>query len=152
MLGNLQPLSADLQNVVGTTAQRMDWSRPMIAFLLSGLFGAQKYLVRIIVTVKDAPDGIAFIGIVGIVAHSGFGFLHKPVGRFILRRNRDDVDVTAPTSETLEIPNLGFTAFADEVYDRISLSGSGRLAAEFFYSAHTALPPMNGIAPYRPCR
>ena len=28
MLGNLQPLSADLQNVVGTTAQRMDWSRP----------------------------------------------------------------------------------------------------------------------------
>ena len=33
----------------------------MVAFLLSGLFGAQKYLVRIIVTVKDAPDGIAFI-------------------------------------------------------------------------------------------
>ena len=124
----------------------------MIAFLLSGLFGAQKYLVRIIVTVKDAPDGIAFIGIVGIVAHSGFGFLHKPVGRFILRRNRDDVDVTAPTSEMLEIPNLGFTAFADEVYDRISLSGSGRFAAEFFYSAYTAFPPMNGIAPYRPCR
>ena len=124
----------------------------MIAFLLSGLFGAQKYLVGIIVTVKDAPDGITFIGIVGIVAHSGFGFLHKPVGRFILRRNRDDVDVTAPTSETLEIPNLGFTAFTDEVYDRISLSGSGRFAAEFFYSAYTVFPPMNGIAPYRPCR
>ena len=119
----------------------------MIAFLLSGLFGAQKNFVGVIVTVKDAPDGIAFIGIVGIVAHSGFGFLHKPVGRFILRRNRDDVDVTALTSETLEIPNLGFTAFADEVYDRISLSGVSRLAADLFYSAHAASPPMNGIAP-----
>lgn len=124
----------------------------MIAFLLSGLFGTQKYLVGIIVTVKDAPDGIAFIGIVGIVAHSGFGFLHKPVGRFILRRNRDDVDVTAPTSETLEIPNLGFTALADKIHDRIALSGVDRFAADLFYSAHTAFPPMNGIAPYRPCR
>ena len=111
------------------------------------MFGAQKYLVGIIVTVKDAPDGIAFIGIVGIVAHSGFGFLHKPVGRVLLRRNRDDVDVAAPTTETLEIPDLGFTAFADEVYDRISLSGSGRFAADLFYSAHAASPPMNGIAP-----
>ena len=124
----------------------------MIAFLLSGLFGAQKYHVGIIVTVKYAQDGINFIGILGIVAHSGFGFLHKPVGRFILRRNRDDVDVTAPTSETLEIPNLGFTALADKIHDRIALSGVDRFAADLFYSAHTVFPPMNGIAPYRPCR
>ena len=82
----------------------------------------------------------------------GFGFLHKPVSRLILGRNRDDVDVAVPTTETLEIPDFGFTAFADEVYDRISLSGSGRFAADFFYSAHVAFPPMNGIAPYRPCR
>ena len=46
----------------------------MIAFLLSGLFGAQKYLVRIIVTVKDAPDGIAFIGINEIPRREYFRF------------------------------------------------------------------------------
>ena len=115
----------------------------MIAFLLSGLFGAQKYLVRIIVTVKYAPDGIAFIGIVGIVAHSGFGFLHKPVGRFILRRNRDDVDVTASTAETLEIANLRFAALADKIHDRIALSGVDRFAADLFYSAHAASPPLS---------
>lgn len=55
-------------------------------------------------------------------------------------------------TETLEIPDLGFTAFADKVYDRIPLSASGRPAADFLYSTHVAFPPMNGIAPYRPCR
>ena len=82
----------------------------------------------------------------------GFGFLHKPVSRLILGRNWDDVDVAAPTTETLEIPDLGFTAFADEVYDRIPLSVSGGSATDFLYSTHVAFPPMNGIAPYRPCR
>ena len=82
----------------------------------------------------------------------GFGFLHKPVSRLILGRNRNDVDVAAPTTETLEISDLGFTAFADKVYDRIPLSASGRPAADFLYSTHVAFPPMNGIAPYRPCR
>ena len=68
------------------------------------------------------------------------------------RQNWDDVDVAAPTTETLEIPDFGFTAFADEVYDRIPLSVSGGSAADFLYSSHVAFPPMNGIAPYRPCR
>ena len=68
---------------------------------------------------------IAIFRVVWIIAHRCLGLLYKPVSRLILRRNRDDVDVTAPTSEMLEIPNLGFTDFADEVYDRISLSGSG---------------------------
>ena len=124
----------------------------MIAFLLSGLFGTQKNFVGVIVTVKYAPDGVTIFRVVWIIAHRCLGFLHKPVGRFILRRNRDDVDVTAPTSEMLEIPNLGFTALADKIHDRVALSGVGRLAADLFYSAHTAFPPMNGIAPYRPCR
>ena len=124
----------------------------MIALLLGGLLGTQKYLIGIIVTVKDTPDRIAFIGIVRIIAHGSFGFLHKPVSRLILGRNRDDVDVAAPTTETLEIPDLGFTAFADKVYDRIPLSASGRPAADFLYSTLVAFPPMNGIAPYRPCR
>ena len=119
----------------------------MIAFLLSGLFGAQKYLVGIIVTVKDAPDGIAFIGIVGIVAHSGFGFLHKPVGRLILRRNRDNINIAPSAAETFEIADLGFTALTDEIHHRVALSGVNRLAADLFYSAHAASPPMNGIAP-----
>ena len=66
---------------------------------------------------------------------------------FILRRNRDNVNIASPTAETLKITNLRFAAFADEVYDRISLSGSGRFAADLFYSAHDAFPPMNGIAP-----
>lgn len=56
------------------------------------------------------------------------------------------------TAETLEIPNLGFTALADKIHDWIALSGVDRFAADLFYSAHTAFPPMNGIAPYRPCR
>ena len=124
----------------------------MIAFLLSGLFGTQKNLVGVIVTVKYAPDGIAIFRVVWIIAHRCFGLLYEPVSRLILRRNRDDVDVTAPTSETLEIPNLGFTALADKIHDRIALSGVDRFAADLFYSAHTAFPPMNGIAPYRPCR
>lgn len=123
-----------------------------VALFSCGLLGTQKYLIGIIVTVKDTPDRIAFIGIVRIIAHGSFGFLHKPVSRLILGRNRDDVDVAAPTTETLEIPDLGFTAFADKVYDRIPLSASGRPAADFLYSTHVAFPPMNGIAPYRPCR
>ena len=105
-----------------------------------------------IVTVKYAPDGVTIFRVVWIVAHRCLGFLHKPVSGLILRRNRDNINIASSTAETLKITNLRFAAFADEVYDRISLSGSGRFAAEFFYSAHTAFPPMNGIAPYRPCR
>ena len=119
----------------------------MIAFLLGGLFGAQKYLVGVIVTVKYAPDGIAIFRIVWIIAHSGFGFLHKPVGRFILRRNRDDVNVTAPAAKPLEIPNFRFATLADKIHHWVALSGVSRFAADFFYSAHAAFPPMNGIAP-----
>lgn len=66
---------------------------------------------------------------------------------FILRRNRDNVNIASSAAETLEIANLGFTALADEIHHRIALSGVGRLAADLFYSAHAAFPPMNGIAP-----
>ena len=95
----------------------------MVAFLLSGLFGAQKYLVRIIVTVKDAPDGIAFIGIVWIIAHRCLGFLHKPVSGLILRRNRDNVNIAPSAAETFEIADLGFTALTDEIHHWVALSG-----------------------------
>ena len=66
---------------------------------------------------------------------------------FILRRNRDNVNIASSTAETLEIADLSFTALADKIHDRVALSGVGRLAADLFYSAHAALPPMNGIAP-----
>lgn len=66
---------------------------------------------------------------------------------FILRRNRDNVNIASSAAETLEIANLGFTALADEIHHRIALSGVSRLAAELFYSAHAAFSPMNGIAP-----
>lgn len=66
---------------------------------------------------------------------------------FILRRNRDNVNIASSAAETLEIANLGFAALADEIHHRIALSGVSRLAADLFYSAHAAFPPMNGIAP-----
>ena len=119
----------------------------MVALLLGGLFGAQKNLVGIIVSVKYAPDGIAIFRVIRIIAHRCLGLLHKPVSGLILRRNRDNVNIASSATETLEIANLGFTALADEIHHRIALSGVGRLAADFFYSAHAALPPMNGIAP-----
>ena len=36
---------------------------------------------------------------------------------------------------------------SDKIHDRIALSGVDRFAADLFYSAHAASPPMNGIAP-----
>ena len=119
----------------------------MIAFLLSGLFGTQKNFVGVIVTVKHTPYGIAIFRVVWIITHRCLGFLHKPVSGLILRRNRDNVNIASSAAETLEIANLGFTALADEIHHRIALSGVGRLAADLFYSAHAAFPPMNGIAP-----
>ena len=65
----------------------------MIAFLLSGLFGTQKNLVGVIVTVKYAPDGVTIFRVVWIIAHRCFGLLHKLVGRLILRRNRDNINI-----------------------------------------------------------
>ena len=56
----------------------------MIALLLSGLFGTQKNLVGVIVTVKYTPDGVAIFRVVWIIAHRCFGLLHKSVSRFIL--------------------------------------------------------------------
>ena len=66
---------------------------------------------------------------------------------FILRRNRDNVNIASSAAETLEIANFGFAALADEIHHWVALSGVSRLAADFFYSAHAAFPPMNGIAP-----
>ena len=34
---------------------------------------------------------------------------------FILRRNRDNVNIASSAAETLEIANLGFAALADEI-------------------------------------
>ena len=59
----------------------------------------------------------------------------------------NSANIASSAAETLEIANLGFTALADEIHHRIALSGVGRLAADLFYSAHAAFPPMNGIAP-----
>lgn len=152
MPDNPQLPFVDWRSATETTTQRTDWNRPGGSLFSCGLLGTQKYLIGIIVTVKYTPDGIAIFRVIRIIAHRCLGLLHKPVSRFILGRNWDDVDVAAPTTETLEIPDFGFTAFADEVYDRIPLSVSGGSAADFLYSSHVAFPPMNGIAPYRPCR
>ena len=119
----------------------------MIALLLGGLFGTQKNLVGVIVTVKYAPDGVTIFRVVWIIAHRCLGFLHKPVSGLILRRNRDNVNIASSAAETLEIANFGFTALSDEIHHRVALSGVSRLAADLFYSAHAAFPPMNGIAP-----
>lgn len=119
----------------------------MIAFLLSGLFGTQKNFVGVIITVKYAPDGVTIFRVVWIIAHRCFGLLHKPVGRLILRRNRDNINIAPSAAETFEIADLGFTALTDEIHHRVALSGVSRLAADLFYSAHAASPPMNGIAP-----
>ena len=119
----------------------------MIALLLGGLFGTQKNLVGVIVTVKYAPDGIAIFRVIRIIAHRCLGLLHKPVSGLILRRNRDNVNIASSAAETLEIANFGFAALADEIQHRIALSGVSRLATDLFYSAHAAFPPMNGIAP-----
>ena len=64
-----------------------------------------------------------------------------------LRRNRDNVNVTAPAAKPLEIPNFRFATLADKIHHWVALSGVDRPAADFFYSAHAAFPPMNGIAP-----
>lgn len=75
------------------------------------------------------------------------------LSNYMLYNFRDKPEhITSPTAETLEIADLGFTALADKIHDRVALSGVGRLAADLFYSTHAASPPMNGIAPYRPCR
>ena len=55
-------------------------------------------------------------------------------------------------SHRLLVANLWLVKHPFFVYDRIPLSASGRPAADFLYSTHVAFPPMNGIAPYRPCR
>ena len=79
---------------------------------------------------------------------AGCAFLQNAFSALhILRRNRDNVNIASSAAETLEIANLGFTALADEIHHRVALSGVGRLAADLFYSAHAASPPMNGIAP-----
>ena len=59
----------------------------------------------------------------------------------------NSANIASSAAETLEIANFGFAALADEIHHRIALSGVSRLAADLFYSAHAAFPPMNGIAP-----
>ena len=57
------------------------------------------------------------------------------------------INIAPSAAETFEIADLGFTALTDEIHHRVALSGVSRLAADLFYSAHAASPPMNGIAP-----
>ena len=79
---------------------------------------------------------------------AGCAFLQNAFSALhILRRNRDNVNIASSTAKPLEIADLGFTALTDEIHHRVALSGVSRLAADLFYSAHAASPPMNGIAP-----
>ena len=79
---------------------------------------------------------------------AGCAFLQNAFSALhILRRNRDNVNIASSTAETLKITNLRFAALADKIHHWVALSGVDRPAADLFYSAHAASPPMNGIAP-----
>lgn len=70
------------------------------------------------------------------------------LSNYMLYNFRDKPEhIASSTAETLKITNLRFAALADKIHDRIALSGVDRFAADLFYSAHAASPPMNGIAP-----
>ena len=70
---------------------------------------------------------------------AGCAFLQNAFSTLhILRRNRDDVNVTAPAAKPLEIPNFRFATLADKIHHWVALSGVDRPAADFFYSAHAA--------------
>ena len=67
---------------------------------------------------------------------AGCAFLQNAFSALhILRRNRDDVNVTAPAAKPLEIPNFRFATLADKIHHWVALSGVDRPAADFFYSA-----------------
>ena len=92
--------------------------------------------------------GLCLIPFILHRSDAGCAFLQNAFSALhILRRNRDDVNVTAPAAKPLEIPNFRFATLADKIHHWVALSGVDRPAADFFYSAHAAFPPMNGIAP-----
>ncbi len=104
----------------------------MIALLLGRLFGTQKNLVGVIVTVGSAPDGIAIFRVIRIIAHRCLGLLHS-LSADLYCEEIGIMSILHPlAAETLEIANLGFTTLADEIHHRIALSGVGRLAADLF--------------------
>ena len=56
-------------------------------------------------------------------------------------------------TEMLKILGFRFLALADDIDDRSTLTATGFIGVVFFsHSCHKPSPPINGIAPKRPCK
>ena len=73
------------------------------------------------------------------------------LGGLVFRGDRNDVHQTIAGTEMLKILSFCFLAFADDIDNGSALAMAGFIGIIFF--SHSCLePPMNGIAPKRPCR
>ena len=70
-----------------------------------------------------------------------------------LRRNRHNVYQAVTRTEMLKILGFRFLALADDINDRSTLTATAFIGVVFLsHSCHKPSPPINGIAPKRPCK
>lgn len=70
-----------------------------------------------------------------------------------LRRNRHNVYQAVTRTEVLKILGFRFLALADDINDRSTLTATAFIGVVFLsHSCHKPSPPINGIAPKRPCK
>ena len=75
------------------------------------------------------------------------------LGGLVFRRNRHNVYQAVTRTEMLKILGFRFLALADDINDRSTLTATGFIGVVFLsHSCHKPSPPINGIAPKRPCK
>ena len=77
-----------------------------------------------IITVKYAPDYIALIRIIWTIPDGCPCLLYQLICWFILRWDRNDINISFSAAELFEIPNFCFWAPTYQVHYRLSLSSS----------------------------
>lgn len=109
--------------------------------------------IRVVIAVENAPDSVAVFRIVGGRLEHILRMADKVFCRLVLGRNRDDIYKAVSCAEMPEIFGFRFFALANDVDDRPAFPPGCSVGIVFFpHSCHNRSPPINGMAPKRPCR
>ena len=124
-----------------------------VAILFSGIDSRSQCFIAVVITVKDAPDFIAVFGAVFGLTNQLAGMSDKMLGRLMLGGHRCNFHQTISGTEMPEIFDFGFLALTDNVDDRPPFAPLYLVRIVLLlHPCHVSSPPINGIAPKRPCR
>lgn len=123
---------------------------PVFLSVVGGIF---QFGVLVIIAIENAPQLVSVLWKIIRLRKQPFCVLHQMLCSLVLGRNRHNIYQAVAGTEMLEIFDLRFFSLTDYINDGPTFATACFIWVVFFpHSCHKPSPPINGIAPKRPCK